>query len=223
MTAVLHATDPARRAVLDGSPILPVDGRRCPECGGCGWIAEPDPATGEPINPQQCPTCRGDAVLPPVLSGRFTVAVDGAIVGTATAEEVLPVVDDIEKVPPDSNGVEVLGGVVVIFGSEKREDSPDAKPYREGKVVRDGEGQALSAAVLDLRPGGWVVLLSDAAPTTERCPECWGSRFMFYRRFNGGAGGSFREECHTCGSDGSCPPVPVESAPAGTVTTWEAG
>lgn len=39
------------------------EGQRCPECGGYGWIAEPHPSTGEPINPQQCPTCRGDGLL----------------------------------------------------------------------------------------------------------------------------------------------------------------
>ena len=29
----------------------------CPACGGNGWTAEPDPATGEPINPEPCQPC----------------------------------------------------------------------------------------------------------------------------------------------------------------------
>lgn len=57
-------------------------------------------------------------------------------------------------------------------------------------------------------PGRWALLLTDHAPTTRRCPWCWGTGFLV-----GDPPVSAVVPCSTCGgpgkSTGLCPPVPA--------------
>jgi hypothetical protein len=58
-------------------------------------------------------------------------------------------------------------------------------------------------------PGRWAWRLEDIAPTTDRCPTCWG---VGEYRSAGRPGGitNIRISCLTCEGHGSCDPVPAK-------------
>lgn len=250
MTPVLHVSREVADALPAGLSIAPVEEQWCGCCGGYGWIAEPDPSTGEPINPQQCPTCRGDAVLPPVLSGRIAIAVpcppagsaerhglpvcttcDGKgalIIGTATATDVLPVVPERGR-----GNVEVPNaGMLTVSCDGKRVTRfrwrRNAWTHEPTLYVNKESTEALARFLpaLDLSPGQWVVTIEDWAPTTDRCPRCWGAEHLPCTdpmcEPDDGDSHVHWVTCPTCDGVGSCPPVPVAAALDGTITTWEA-
>lgn len=217
---VLHATRGTVDAVLAGCPILPVEGLVCPNPACRGGYQIDESPFGEPVG--WCPVCeRG--VVPPVLSGRIAIAVDGAIAATATADEVLQVFDawDAALGFPHRAIVVGTGGpdepIVLVDADADASTWPVVADYSE------------HAAALDLRPGGWVVAVSDVAPTTERCPNpaCEHGSVKAITEFDQvnpdmTAWGQSLMACPVCDCEESCPPVPVSAAPAGTVTTWEA-
>lgn len=53
----------------------------------------------------------------------------------------------------------------------------------------------------DLKPGGCLMRVTDAAPTTERCPDCWGWALDDHTGL-----------CERCGGRGVCEPYLLESA-----------
>lgn len=98
----------------------------------------------------------------------------------------------------------------------------DTTRWEEGTTVSVGPGNlklgtrmATGAGVMrciddqlpfgDFSPGRWALLLDDIAPTTDRCPWCWGE-FIW------------PEECELCGRAGVCDPVPARGQQA---VPWE--
>lgn len=128
----------------------------------------------------------------------------GAIVATVN------VVDCVRMVGPGPISTETLTETLrpdgfVVVGPEQ------LAFYRPG--IADGE---LSVDISDQRefgdwePGRWAWRLEDIAPTTDRCPACWGDRV---RDLDGG-GACYDpdcscEDCPTCEGHGSCEPVPA--------------
>jgi hypothetical protein len=51
---VLHGCDPPCQHDIIATALAAGERDDCPWCGGYGWMAEPHPVTGEPINPQPC-------------------------------------------------------------------------------------------------------------------------------------------------------------------------
>lgn len=71
----------------------------------------------------------------------------------------------------------------------------------------------------DFRPGRWAWLLDDIAPTTERCPACWGEGCFHEERMHGGGDVAdlITGICSVCDRDGVCDPIPVK----GHQRVWE--
>lgn len=65
----------------------------------------------------------------------------------------------------------------------------------------------------EARPPGRVthLVLEDAAPTTTRCPRCWGAGYL---------GEPWRNPCHVCEGEGSCAPIDARGALG--LWTWSA-
>lgn len=164
----------------------------CLDCGGHGWDAEPHPSTGEPINPRPCRSCD---------------ALGALIVATATATGVLPVMhrDTCQLSLTDEHVC--LGWIA----------HPVVHVHDDGFDDLDEYADALG-----LSPGQWVVTIEDWAPTTDRCPGCWGvGHGEPVYRLSIEVGGLDYLPCDACDGEESCPPVPVAAAPIGTITTWE--
>lgn len=88
-----------------------------------------------------------------------------------------------------------------------------------GVAVHDGEH-----TFGDYRPGRWVWLLDDIAPTLERCPACWGTGQFCRCALTLGVGGMHLPGCEipaclTCEGNGRCPPIPATGRQG--VWTWE--
>jgi hypothetical protein len=123
----------------------------------------------------------------------------GAVVASATLTACLPI-----KSPPDSaygcvyyghRGLWIWGGEV-----DPPRDISDQLPYG------------------DWSPGGWAWLLDDVAPTTERCPWCWGQGWVHVsNRFGTAAFGE--ADCRVCAGAGRCDPVPARGRPG--VWRWK--
>lgn len=135
----------------------------------------------------------------------------GAIVGSATIEACYPIVgehDDIPSVPyverTDQNRLQLISGFDVAAWS----DISDQLPY--GDYSTDGKPR-------------YAWLLTDAAPTTERCPWCLG---QVYRDEDGEhgcrvkagetpiSGGTWSAwvTCPVCEGAGHCDPIPAKGA-----------
>lgn len=198
---VLHATLGAVDAVLAGCPILPVEGLVCPN-PACRDGYQID-GSGEPVG--WCPVCES-GVVPPVLSGRIAVAAPCPPAGTSERYGLAA-----------CTTCDGLGALIVGTAT-----ATDVLPVNKEST----EALARFLPALGLSPGQWVVTIEDWAPTTDRCPRCWGAEHLPCTdpmcEPDDGDSHVHWVTCPTCDGVGSCPPVPVAAAPDGTITTWEA-
>lgn len=58
----------------------------------------------------------------------------------------------------------------------------------------------------DFSPGRWALLLDDIAPTTERCPRCWGTGWTEHQTRSLPR---YPRRCDCCRATGRCDPVPA--------------
>lgn len=207
--------------------------RLCPDCGGDGsklravkWIvdqARPAPAeligqriaihasthrqtvraildhvriTGQPKSGTlDAATC---AVASDHLGGDLDAFPLGAVVGSAVLSACVPMVEDVDDLTESIDCIELSGESAYLWRAGE-----DERPERS---VRD----QLPFGMFE--PGRWAWLLADAAPTTERCPWCWGD-------------GDGRREgwptvahgCPVCSGAGRCEPIPAR----GRQRMWE--
>ena len=132
----------------------------------------------------------------------------GVIVGSAVLAACVPIVLDPEDVHGDLAICNVHGDVHTLIGAEQREH-PGQGPFG------------------DFAPGRWAWILTDAAPTTERCPACWGSAHhpstttgeLIHAVFTVSpfANRLPLRDCPVCDGAGRCAPIPAK----GRQRVWE--
>lgn len=119
----------------------------------------------------------------------------GAVVATAELVDCVPIVGSTEPPTPDDLIFRTIDGRN-LFRQQTVGD-----PEIETNVRLTELTDQIPFGVFE--PGRWGWLFDDIAPTTERCPACWG---------DGVAEGELldpRMPCPVCGGRGSCDPVPA--------------
>lgn len=120
----------------------------------------------------------------------------GAVVGSAVIEACYPIVEPFTVTPTDDT-ISRTGDRLVLWPAEQGGvNISDQLPYG------------------DFTPGRYAWLLTDAAPTTERCPWCWGrvhptGLLRHGEPANGRTYGDLMP-CDVCFRDGRCEPIPVK-------------
>jgi hypothetical protein len=115
----------------------------------------------------------------------------GAIVGSGTITESLPIVGVMASTRGSQRrGIVANGARVVAYQSDdvdgmwqETADISDQLPYG------------------DWTPGRWAWRITEAAPTTERCPWCWGEVWRRPLRRS--------PSCPVCDGPGRCDPIPA--------------
>lgn len=132
----------------------------------------------------------------------------GAVVGSGRVAACLPIVDDMDDAlrhgPAIQNEDNEVLTVIKPGHDEFMLDISDQLPYG------------------DFTPGRFAWLIEDAAPTTERCPWCWGEgRVGPDEEYAGGrVKPSFEMRlCPVCDGAGRCEPIPWASS-GGRLPEW---
>lgn len=110
----------------------------------------------------------------------------GAVVGSGVITASLPIVDSVCQAWGDPCILARSDGLWHYHDGARtgRDDISDQLPYG------------------DWTPGRYAWLIEDAAPTTERCPCCWGE----------GGGPAWPQDdswCRACDGAGRCDPIPA--------------
>lgn len=125
----------------------------------------------------------------------------GAVVGSATIEACLPIID-ASSCGTNLNGPEHVcraGGESLLLHHRPL----DRPGFEDGYHERDVSDQLPYG---DFTPGRYAWLLTDAAPTTERCPWCDGDTYdPSYRGCPAEDGGP--DPCPVCDGAGRCDPI----------------
>jgi hypothetical protein len=142
----------------------------------------------------------------------------GAVVASATLQAVLPVLAYDDELPTawmPHIAPTYDGHWVVWHGPTDTEVPSTGRPSWRRTDLSD-QLPYLS----DIRPGMWCWILSDPAPTTTRCPACWGEGTVNDERpallrptsdtWRRGFG---RIICPRCFERGSCEPIRVAGGP----------
>lgn len=129
----------------------------------------------------------------------------GAVVASCRLAACVPMVDGENYGTDDRPVLAVFGSTLTFIGDDKGDDchlgTADAeRPFG------------------DFTPGRFAWLLEDVKPTTERCPRCWGDRYLdaWVNRTDYGTGTEYDGEvCPTCTNEdgeplGVCAPVPMK-------------
>lgn len=110
----------------------------------------------------------------------------GAIVGSGRITACYPITGAV-KDPPEHRVERIVNDLFVRHGWSDAADISDQLPYG------------------DFTPGRYAWLIEDAAPTTERCPWCWGKPEMIWEK-----GYMIGSKCRTCDGRGRCDPIPAK-------------
>lgn len=149
----------------------------------------------------------------------------GHIVGSAKVEAVVPIVNwgadpQADHITIGSDGR--LRAWAFVAGSQPltwTALNPAARPSNGGPGVDDLTDQLAFAS---FEPGWWAVILTDAAPTTKRCPACLGEGWFvaigerianprYPEDYTGGVEQyQYQQECWACQREGTCPPIPFD-------------
>lgn len=114
----------------------------------------------------------------------------GVIVGSAVLADCVPIVNEADPIPGGPFVYGDPGNFIQVH------DGPDDSAPRYSETEVD---------LGDYRPGRWALLLDDIAPTTERCPWCWGES-------------TADDPCAVCDGAYVCDPVPARGQQA---VPWE--
>lgn len=124
----------------------------------------------------------------------------GAVVGSAVLADCVPMVEQLPSTLDDTPCLVVGSWTdrLLLFRRGEREpvDVSDQRPFGL------------------FEPGRWAWLLTDAAPTTDRCPACWGRGYHDVGPFN-----AWSTPCGRCDRVGFREPIPAAGRQG--VWNWE--
>lgn len=126
----------------------------------------------------------------------------GVVVGSAVLAACLPIETPDSEIARAERIVWTSGARdLKIARLDRRLEGTDQHPWITEADVSD------QLPYGDFAPGRWAWILADAAPTTERCPVCWGDGWKpgVQRDEWGGAD----KACPACGGPGRCAPIPA--------------
>ncbi len=123
----------------------------------------------------------------------------GVVVGSAVLAACLPIETPDSEIARAERIVWTSGARdLKIARLDRRLEGTDQHPWITEADVSD------QLPYGDFAPGRWAWILADAAPTTERCPWCWGGRSEpWWSPIEA-------ERCHVCNAEGRCAPIPAK-------------